>query len=50
MKTENLPLDIKQIFDRKKVKYTKYDIAGMRYLAKNFIEYLLECQKNEDKK
>lgn len=45
MKTEDVPLNIKQIFDRKKVNYSKYDVARMRYLAKTFVEFVVDTQK-----
>lgn len=45
MKTEDIKLDIKKIFEKKKVKYHKHDIARMRYLCKNFVEYVIEYQK-----
>ena len=45
MRTEDVPLSIKQIFDRKKVKYSKYDVAKMRYLCKTFVEFVVDTQK-----
>jgi hypothetical protein len=45
MKTEDMPLNIKKIFDRKKVKYSKYDVARMRYLCKTFVEFVVDAQK-----
>ena len=49
MRTEDVPLDIKGIFERKKVSYHKFDIARMRNLCKIFIEYILEYEKNKTK-
>lgn len=48
MKTEDVNLDIKRVFDRKKAKYTPYDIARMRYLCRIFVEFVLEME-NEKK-
>ena len=45
MKTEDLKLDVKEIFDRKKIKYHKHDIARMRYLCKTFIEFVVDMKK-----
>ena len=50
MKTENVLLNIKEIFDKKKVKYHKHDIALMRYLCKQFIAYVLESQRHATRK
>lgn len=49
MKTEDIKLDIKEIFERKKMSYHKHDIARMRYLCQCFIEYIIEYQKNRIK-
>lgn len=45
MNTENVPLNIKEIFDKKQVSYHKHDVAHMRYLCKQFVEYVLDSQK-----
>ena len=45
MKTEDVPLDVKQIFERKKVTYSGRDIARMRYLCREFVEFILEMGK-----
>ncbi len=45
MKTEDVELNIKEIFERKKVAYNSSDIARMRYLCKQFVEYVIENQK-----
>ena len=45
MKTEDLPLDVKRIFERKNVPHTPQDIARMRYLCKTFVEFVLETKK-----
>jgi len=46
MKTEEVPLNIKRIFDQKRMRYHRQDVARMRYLCKQFVEYMLEtCQK-----
>ena len=45
MKTEDIKLDVKEIFDRKKVDYSKFDVARMRYLCKTFVEFVLEAQR-----
>ena len=49
MKTELMPLNVKEIFDRKKVDYNKFDVARMRYLCKQFVEYIIEYEKNKTK-
>lgn len=46
MKTEDVKLDVKQIFDRKKVQYNCYDIARMRYLCRTLVEFVLEKEKH----
>jgi len=45
MKTEDVPLNIKEIFDKKKVAYSKYDVARMRYLCKTFVEFIVDMEK-----
>ena len=45
MKTELLPLNIKEVFDKKKVLYHPHDVAQMRYLCKQFIDFVLECER-----
>lgn len=48
MNTEDIPLeplDIKKIFDRKKILYHSSDIAQMRFLVKEFIDYVLGCER-----
>ena len=47
MNTQDVPLNIKEIFDRKKTNYHKHDVARMRYLCKHFIEFVLECEKRK---
>lgn len=47
MRTEDVQLDIKGIFERKKVPHCSYDVARMRYLCKQFVEFILELEKNE---
>jgi len=50
MNTQDVPLNIKEIFDRKKVNYHKHDVARMRYLCKQFVEYVIEYGKAEEKR
>ena len=45
MNVENVPLDIRQILERKKVDYKKHDVARMRYLCKTFIEFVVDMGK-----
>lgn len=45
MKTEDVPLNIKQILDRKKFAYKKHDVARMRYLCKTFVEFIVDMGK-----
>ena len=45
MRTEDVKLDIKEIFDRKKVQYGRFDVARMRYLCKTFVEFVLDTGK-----
>ena len=45
MKTEDIQLDIKTIFDRKKISYNPADVARMRYLCTIFIENMIELHK-----
>jgi hypothetical protein len=47
MKTELMPLNVKEIFDKKKVDYSKFDVARMRYLCKQFVEYIIEHEKSK---
>ena len=49
MNTEDIPLDIKGIFDRKGMKYDTFEIAMTRYLCRKFVEYLIDMQKQRDK-
>lgn len=49
MKTEDMPLDIKGIFDRKGIKYEAFDIAMMRYMCRKYVEFVLDTQKQRDK-
>lgn len=50
MRTEDLPLYIKEIFDRKKVKYNKFDVARMRYLCKTFVEFVVTLNETQSKR
>ena len=45
MKTEDIQLDIKSIFDRKKIVYGPADVARMRYLCTVFVENMIELYK-----
>ncbi len=45
MRTEDVPLDIKEIFERKKVVYKPSDVARVRYMCRQFVEHVIECQK-----
>ncbi len=45
MRTEDLPLDIKGIFDQKKLRYKPQDIARMRYACRCFVEFVAEWLK-----
>jgi len=45
MKTEDVQLDIKPIFDRKKISYIPADVARMRYLCTLFVENILELNR-----
>jgi len=45
VKTEDVKLDIKSIFDKKKIDYSRYDVARMRYLCKTFVEFVVEMEK-----
>jgi len=45
MKTEDVKLDIKEIFERKKKEYSRFDVARMRYLCKTFIEFILDAEQ-----
>ena len=45
MKTEDLPLNIKEIFERKKAEFNKYDVARMRYLCKTFIGFIIDLER-----
>jgi len=45
MNTEDVPLNIKEIFDKKRILYHPHDIAQMRYLCRKFIDFLLECER-----
>ena len=49
MKIEDIPLDIKGIFERKGIEYESFDIAMMRYMCRKYVEYLLDVQKQRDK-
>lgn len=44
MLTEEVPLYVKGVFDRKKVKYHKHDVARMRRLCTIFIEFVLDLE------
>ena len=45
MKTEDAPLDVKEIFQKKMAEYTPHDIARMRYLCRTFVEFVLDMGK-----
>ncbi|MFA6073049.1 MAG: hypothetical protein WC758_02980 [Candidatus Woesearchaeota archaeon] len=45
MKTEDVLLDIKEIFDQKGTAYTPQDIARMRYACRSFVEFVAEWLK-----
>lgn len=45
MKTENVLLDIKEIFDRSRITYTPADVARMRYLCKIFVENMIKLRE-----
>ncbi|KKM23571.1 hypothetical protein LCGC14_1613840 [marine sediment metagenome] len=47
MRTENVWLNVREIFDRKGIPYHKHDVAQMRYLCKTFVEYMLEVQRRK---
>ena len=45
MKTEDVQLDIKAIFERKRLVYTPADVARMRHLCRIFVENIIELGK-----
>ena len=45
MNTEDIQLDIKQIFQRKREVFTPQDVARMRYLCRIFVETMIEFQR-----
>lgn len=45
MKTEDVELNVKEIFDKKRVTYTSYDIARARWVCRQIIEFLIEWEK-----
>ena len=45
MKTEDIKLDVKKIFDKKGVKYHRHDIAHARFVCRQIIGYLIDCQR-----
>ncbi len=45
MKTEDIQLDIKSIFDRKRISYNPADVARMRYLCRIFVENIIELNQ-----
>ena len=46
MKTEDVQLDIKAIFEGKKVRYCRCDIARMRHLCKGLVGLVIEFERN----
>ncbi|KKK83787.1 hypothetical protein LCGC14_2789870 [marine sediment metagenome] len=47
MRTENVWLNVREIFDRKGMPYHKHDVAQMRYLCRQFVEYMIEVQRRK---
>ena len=45
MKTEDVLLNVKEIFDKKKASYSPADIARARYACKIFVENMIELRK-----
>lgn len=45
MKTEDVELNVKEIFEKKKIPYQPADVAQARYIAKEVICYLLELER-----
>lgn len=49
MRIEDIPLEIKPIFERKKMEYEASDIARIRYICKELVEYLIDLQRRKQK-
>lgn len=47
MKTEDIPLNIKSIFVKKGINYTPRDIALMRLLCTQIIQYILTKEETK---
>ncbi len=45
MLTEDLKLDVKEIFVKKKVPFTGADVARARYACAQILEFLIEYEK-----
>ena len=45
MDIADVPLDIKEIFVRKRARFTPQDVARMRYLAMTFVETAIDLNR-----
>ena len=45
MKTENISLNIKELFIKKKAKFTKHDVSRARHLCREVIWFILDRGK-----
>jgi hypothetical protein len=45
MKTEDVTLNIKEIFDQKNLEYTPADVARMRYCCRSLVEFVADWLK-----
>jgi len=49
VKTEDVLLDVKEIFRKRKVIYHQHDVAHARHVCRQIIEYIIESERRKER-